>query len=180
MIASENVGILHKSFEGLVLKASRCPAGQLTIGYGHARGVKEGAVITKEQANQFLEQDINHYSAYINESIVKKLGYELTQGQFDALVSLAMNIGRISPTSKLYEALINQNLVKAVEQLLLYSKSNGAYMLGLHRRRFAEALLFTGMIVNEADKGFIRNGISHIELNQKGMELLKWYEKEQQ
>lgn len=30
------------NFEGLVLKAYRCPAGVWTIGYGHTRGVKKG------------------------------------------------------------------------------------------------------------------------------------------
>ena len=38
------------TFEGLKLKAYRCPSGVLTIGYGHTKGVYEGMQITKEQA----------------------------------------------------------------------------------------------------------------------------------
>ena len=33
-----------KGFETLQLKAYKCPAGVLTIGYGHTRGVKKGKV----------------------------------------------------------------------------------------------------------------------------------------
>jgi GH24 family phage-related lysozyme (muramidase) len=46
---------LIKSFEGLFLKAYLCPAGILTIGYGHTRTVTAGMEITRAQAEQFLQ-----------------------------------------------------------------------------------------------------------------------------
>ena len=36
-----------KEFEGCSLTAYKCPAGKLTIGYGHTKGVKNGQKITQ-------------------------------------------------------------------------------------------------------------------------------------
>ena len=38
---------LIKEFEGLRLKAYKCPGGVWTIGYGHTAGVKPGMVISE-------------------------------------------------------------------------------------------------------------------------------------
>ena len=38
---------LVKEFEGLYLKAYKCPAGVWTIGWGHTSGVREGMTITR-------------------------------------------------------------------------------------------------------------------------------------
>ena len=43
---------LIKEFEGLRLKAYKCPGGVWTIGYGHTTGVKPGMVITEAQAEE--------------------------------------------------------------------------------------------------------------------------------
>ena len=47
-----------KSFEGLRLKSYQDSIGVWTIGWGHTRGVKKGQVITKEQAEQFILDDL--------------------------------------------------------------------------------------------------------------------------
>lgn len=44
-----------KGFEQLELKAYKCPAGVLTIGYGHTRGVKEGQAILSSQIATIME-----------------------------------------------------------------------------------------------------------------------------
>ena len=178
MKATNDCYNLIMKYEGCAFKAYRCSANIWTIGYGHTSGVREGDKITPEEARQYLLRDVNLYEAYVNENIVKKLDYELTQGQFDALVSFAFNLGSIK--SGFRACLMMGDFAGAVEKMLLYTKSDGKYMLGLHRRRMAEALLFTGMIVNEADKEYIRAKIDHYELNCKGVELLKWYKKELQ
>ena len=175
MKASEKCLNLIMSYEGCSLRAYRCSANQWTIGYGHARGAKEGDVITMEQARQYLLRDVNLAEAYVNENIVKKLDYELTQGQFDALVSFACNVA-IRDGFK--ACLMMGDMVGAIEKMLLYVHTDKVYNLGLHRRRFAEALLFTGFILNEADKPRIRSEMDNLELNQKGLELMKWYERE--
>ena len=89
MKASEECINAIKGFETLELKAYKCPAGVLTIGYGHTRGVKEGQVITEIQANVLLKGDVLAVEKSIND-----LGLALTQGQFDALVDFCFNLGR--------------------------------------------------------------------------------------
>lgn len=86
---SEEGEKLIKSFEGCRLKAYRCPAGKLTIGYGHTNNVYADDVITQDEADKLFKQDV-----IIHENNVNKLvKVPLTQNQFNALVSLEYNIG---------------------------------------------------------------------------------------
>ncbi|ONI59555.1 lysozyme [Candidatus Liberibacter solanacearum] len=51
---------LIKIFEGLRLKAYRCPAGIWTIGYGHiGNDVFENLAITEQQADDLLKRDVS-------------------------------------------------------------------------------------------------------------------------
>jgi len=92
----DNKGIeLITSFEGLKLNPYLCPANVPTIGYGTTRyptGIKvslKDASITKEQALLFLKNDISFY-----ENAVDSLCNDnLTQNQFNSLVSFAYNLG---------------------------------------------------------------------------------------
>lgn len=76
-----------KDFEGFSATAYRCPAGVLTIGYGHTKNVALGMTITEDAANSLLLQDLRPCEDEVN------LLCPLTQGQFDSLCSLAFNIG---------------------------------------------------------------------------------------
>jgi len=80
---------LVKSFEGLRRRAARLPNGRFVVGYGHIRSAREGAEITPEDAESLLRYDLLPIEAAINEWALAPL----TQNQFDALVSLAFNIG---------------------------------------------------------------------------------------
>lgn len=74
------------NFEGYRSTSYQCSAGVLTIGYGHTKGVKRGDKVTKFQAMQLLEEDL--------QPIYKELQkYGLQQSQFDALADLIFNIG---------------------------------------------------------------------------------------
>lgn len=101
---TSNKGIeLIKQFEGLRLKAYRDSGGKWTIGYGHTGGVKSGDVITAQQANDFLIRDIK-----MAENAINGLNLNLTQNQFDALVSFVFNVGTGNfGTSTLRKKLIN-------------------------------------------------------------------------
>ena len=79
-----------KGFETLELKAYKCPAGVLTIGYGHTIGVKEGQVITEIQADVLLKGDILNVEKSLN-----SMSITFTQGQFDALVDFCFNLGMV-------------------------------------------------------------------------------------
>lgn len=142
-----NTGInLIKSFEGCYLEAYRCPAGVWTIGWGTTEpvnGVKPhaGMKITQKQADDLL---INHLKSY--EASVNKLGLELNQNQFDALVSICYNCGAGIFKGNLLNALKAKNWSSVADQLLLYNKArvNGVLqpLAGLTRRRKAERELF--------------------------------------
>ena len=54
-----NILDLIKHFEGLHTNAYKCPAGKLTIGYGHTgKDVSEGMTISEKQAEQYLISDM--------------------------------------------------------------------------------------------------------------------------
>lgn len=132
---------LIKSFEGCSLKAYRCPANILTIGYGHTGGVKEGQVITQQQADEMLRVDLGRY-----EKAVDNLGVTLNQNQFDALVSFCYNLGTGIFKGNLLNAIKTKNWDSVASQMLLYNKArvNGklTVLKGLDRRRKAEVELF--------------------------------------
>ena len=89
MKSSEILLAKIKEFEGLRLEAYLDSAGVPTIGYGHTGDdVIMGDRISEYWANHLLKADL-----YDVELAVDLLGVAKTQGQFDALVSFAYNLG---------------------------------------------------------------------------------------
>lgn len=83
-----------KLWEGLKLNAYRCPAGVLTIGYGHTgKDVVAGLKITRERAEELFESDIAKFERTLDKQINADKVQTLTQGQYDALLSFAYNVG---------------------------------------------------------------------------------------
>ncbi|MEG8007437.1 lysozyme, partial [Listeria monocytogenes] len=80
---------LVRQFEGLRTTAYKCSAGVWTIGYGHTQQVKAGKVITKAQADAFLQLDISKADATI-QRLVK---VPINQNERDALASFIFNVG---------------------------------------------------------------------------------------
>lgn len=127
---------LIKSFEGCKLTAYKCPAGVLTIGYGHTgKDVKENLKITKEKAEQLLASDLTTFEKKVDKYQEK---YNWNQNEFDALVSFAYNVGNIDQLTQ------NGSRTKKEisEKMLLYNKAAGKELAGLTRRRKAEQELF--------------------------------------
>lgn len=139
MKASEKAYSLIRQFEGLRLTAYKCPAGVWTIGYGHTSGVVPGMTITKEQAEEFLRQDIA--SA---ENIVSVECLSLRQYQFDAMVSFVFNVGsgnfRKSTLLKKIKANPDDNSI--MDEFLRWVYSKGVVLPGLQKRRLAEMRLY--------------------------------------
>ena len=77
-----------KSFEGCRLQAYQDAAKVWTIGYGHTKGVRRGDNITQEKAEEYLREDVEEV-----EGQILALNLNLTQPQFDALVSFVYNVG---------------------------------------------------------------------------------------
>lgn len=127
-----------KKYEGFRANAYRCPAGVLTIGYGHTDGVKEGDVVTQYEAEELLLEDI----LVTMEGLAPFINVPVTEGQCIALTSLAFNIGVqgvVRKCPKLMRALNSKDYEEAAEQFL--DITNGG-MPGLVKRRQAEHDLF--------------------------------------
>ena len=130
---------LIKHFEGCELNAYKCPAGVWTIGYGHIKGVSEGMSITQEQAEQMLLDELKEYENYINELVV----VDLSQTQFDALVSWVYNLGPANLQSSTLLKVLNSGDYSGVPaQIERWNKAGGKVLEGLIRRREAESALF--------------------------------------
>ncbi|MBC8946945.1 lysozyme [Xenorhabdus indica] len=131
-----------KQYEGLKLKAYPDPAtGGIpwTIGYGHTKDVKPGQVITEQQAEAFLLDDLK--LIYLTfESAVK---VSLTQGQFDALCSFIFNCGAGNfARSTLLKKLNAGDYQGAADEFQRWNKAAGKVMNGLTKRRASERQMF--------------------------------------
>jgi len=79
-----------RNFEGMRLLAYVCPAGKLTIGYGHTGpDVSVGQVINAAKANELFMADVKE----CEEGLSAAVRVKLTQGQFDSLMSFVFNFG---------------------------------------------------------------------------------------
>lgn len=126
---------LIKQFEGCRLTAYKCPAGVLTIGYGHTSGVKAGQTITQAQADKMLVEDVERFERNVNKYYDK---YRWNQNEFDALVSFAFNLGSIDQLT----AGGTRSREVIAQKMLQYNKAAGKVLAGLTRRRQAEKELF--------------------------------------
>lgn len=147
MNISERGLALIKNFEGCRLEAYPDPAtggAPWTIGYGWTQPVdgvpvQPGMVITKFKAEQLLRRGIVSYEQALN----KVIKVPVTQAQFDAMLSLAWNIGtRAFSTSTLLKMLNQKDYAGAADQFLRWNRAGGKVMPGLVRRRAAERQLF--------------------------------------
>lgn len=137
---------LIKRFEGLELKPYKCPAGIPTIGYGNTYYPSGSKVkltdptITKEKAEELLKFLLGSYE----KSVDSFCRDDISQNQFDALVSFAYNCGvnnlKSSTLLKKVNANPNDPTIKA--EFLKWNKASGRVLAGLTKRRQAEADLY--------------------------------------
>ena len=136
---SESLFLKLMEFEGLRLEAYRDAAGVLTIGYGHTRGVKMGDKISASWARELLRQDIERAARQ-----VARLGVCRTQGQLDALVSFAFNvgIGRLSTSTLLKVIRRGGSASEIRREFKRWVYAGGKRLSGLDKRREWEAARF--------------------------------------
>ncbi len=144
---SEAGEALIKEFESCRLEAYQDSVGIWTIGWGHIHGVKKGDKITQEEADAIFDAEIEMYIDGVN----SMLKVEVTQGQFDAMVSLAYNVGLDMDLDDVAEGLGDSTLLKkvnrkdfagAAEEFPKWNKAGGQVLNGLTRRRMAERAMF--------------------------------------
>ena len=121
------------------MTAYRDAAGVLTIGYGHTRGVREGDRISPYWAQELLQMDIAEA-----EKAVKELQVARTEGQLDALVSLAFNIGveRLKGSTLLKVIREGGSKTAITREFKRWVYAGGKRLRGLELRREWEAKRF--------------------------------------
>lgn len=137
---------LIKSFEGLSLKPYVCAGGINTIGYGntyYTNGKKvtlQDKPITKEQAEELIKHSLSTYEKAVN-SFCRD---DISQSQFDALVSFAYNLGTgaLQKSTLIKKVNANPKDQTIKDEFLRWNKANGRVLAGLTRRRQAEANLY--------------------------------------
>lgn len=140
MVTSDKGRALTKGFEGYKLKAYRDGAGVWTVGVGHTGpGIVAGLVITDEQAESFLTNDLAKAEHAVNAHVTAPM----TQNMFDALVDFTFNLGTGALAgSKLLKFLNAGDKMEAADQFQYWDHINGVVSAGLLRRRLAEKDLF--------------------------------------
>jgi len=142
MKTSAKVRDFIKGFEQLRLKAYPDPGtgGEpWTIGWGHTKNIMRGDRITQEQAEAFFSEDLAVFELTVNSAIKRSM----TQNQFDAMVSLAFNIGCSAFAGSILVKKFNAGDVQgAAEEFPKWRNSAGKVMPGLVKRRAAECEMF--------------------------------------
>ena len=139
MKVSEKGLAFIREWEGCELKAYKDGGGVWTIGVGHTGpDVKPGMTITQFEADELLRLDVEDHD------ISRFLGdVPTSQNQFDAMSSLAFNIGlerfRNSTVLKRHKL---GNKMGAANAFLLWHFDNGKPVKGLMRRREAERKVY--------------------------------------
>lgn len=160
-LSRNGIAVAHY-FESCKLKAYPDPGSKdgkpWTIGWGHTGPeVVKGLVWTQAQADQQFLIDVARFERDVT-SLVK---VPLTQGQFDALVLFAYNVGSDIDADTIAEGLGDSTLLRklnagdyegAALEFRKWNKNDGKVMRGLTRRRAAEECLFRGMGGTEAIK----------------------------
>lgn len=166
---------LIRHYESLVLKAYPDPGSPLaraiaaglptqglsgkpwTCGLGHTGpDVGPSTVYTPDEAETIFRLDVAHFVADVNLLIH---GREILQGQFDALVSFAFNVGSDIDSDEVAEGLGDSTLLRkflagdvrgAADEFPKWDRMAGVRTWGLGRRRAAERAVFLGAGVDEA------------------------------
>lgn len=137
-----NNGIeLIKKYEGFAALSYICPAGYNTIGYGHVIREDENfyAGINDDIGEKLLRADLAIAESAVNKYIIANL----SQNQFDALVSFVFNLGAGSLQRSTLRMKINrQEYESAGNEFEKWCFAGGRILKGLKERRLSEKALF--------------------------------------
>jgi lysozyme len=145
-----------KHHEGVKATAYRCPARLWTIGVGHVIDPNHARVpfadrlslelpagwnrtLSKDEIDDILRKDLARFEA----GVKRLCPGELTQGQFDALVSFAFNVGLGSLQKSSLRMKHNRaDFQGAADEFLKWAKAGGKVLKGLLKRREDERALY--------------------------------------
>lgn len=139
-----NLGFrLIKAYEGYRPAPVQLVTGQTVVGHGHIVGDEKITYVSKEQAERLLRHDLRPIERMVNDAVHAPL----SQAQFDALCSLAFNIGETAfRDSHVRHAINNGRILDAANGFDAWRKADidgKTYVVdALMRRRTAEKALF--------------------------------------
>lgn len=147
-----------KHHEGVRNKPYRCPAKLWTIGVGHVLypdqaklpidqrdrvqlGDGDNRVFSAQEIDAILRHDLDRFER----GVERFCPVPLAQGQFDALVSFAFNVGLGTlQRSTLRQKILRGDMEGAANEFLKYCMAGGKILKGLQNRRKDEQALFIG------------------------------------
>jgi lysozyme len=123
-----------------------CAGGINTIGYGntyYTNGKKvslQDPKITALQAEELLRNSLSTYEKAVD-SFCRD---DISQSQFDALVSFCYNVGtgNLQKSTLIKKVNANPKDVTIADEFIKWNKAKGTVLKGLTRRRQAEANLY--------------------------------------
>ena len=127
--------------EGCQLKAYQDSVNVWTIGYGHTSGVKEGQIITREKANQLLNDDTKDFLSFV----CGQVGKICNENQIIALTSFTFNLGKSDLKKSTLLKVIKENprnFIAIRNEFMRWIYADGKILNGLKNRRSAEADLY--------------------------------------
>ncbi len=139
---------LIKKYEGFESSPYLCPAGVPTIGYGatyypNGRRVSmNDSPVSEKKASELLTAMLSNYENAVN----RYVRVYLSQGQFDALVSFAYNLGNgaLQRSTLLKKVNVDPCDPHITNEFNKWVRAGGRVLRGLQRRRKEEANLYWG------------------------------------
>ncbi len=144
--------LMIKSFETCSLVAYQDQNGRWTIGWGRARGVKEGDTCTQAQADAWFLEDIADFEGLVLHCLNLT---PISNNQLSALVSFVFNVGlgqkgvkdgfqtlKNGDKSTMLKCLLARDYEGAAGEFVKWDKVGGAESRGILRRRGAELDMF--------------------------------------
>jgi lysozyme len=146
MKLDENGYKLIQGFEGLSLVPYLCSAKVATIGYGATfypsskKVTMQDAPISLATAKWMFKETADKFAADVN----KMIKANINQNQFNAIVSLAYNIGLagLAKSSLLKKVNANPSDPTITNSFMIWNKAGGKVLNGLTKRRTIEAKLY--------------------------------------
>ena len=156
MKVSQRCKEMIKHHEGVRFKPYRCPARLWTVGVGHVLYPDQGRLpldqrdayplktednrtFSKDEVDGILSADLQRFEV----GVAKLFPVGLTQGQNDALVSFAFNLGLGGvQRSTLRSKVLRGEVEAAADEFLKFTRGGGKILPGLVKRRNDERALF--------------------------------------
>ena len=156
MKVSQRCKEMIKHHEGVRFKPYRCPARLWTVGVGNVLYPDQGRLpldqrdayplkaednrtFSKAEVDGILSADLRRFEV----GVAKLFPVGLTQGQNDALVSFAFNLGVGGvQRSTLRQKVLRGEVEAAADEFLKFTRGGGKILPGLVKRRNDERALF--------------------------------------